>query len=103
MEHISKKTFQMYSRSIRLKRSILQYDQGIKKKIDLEHNTCTILQEPILQSLLPQNTKIVIDLLEPCTKRELAINVKAKQFGLLSRIQKKVLFKPSLVNFQMRH
>ena len=56
----------------------MQFDETTKQQIGLEHKKYVILQEPIQNSTLPENTEIKTNLPESSSENEPAVNIKAK-------------------------
>ncbi|GFW20786.1 RNase H domain-containing protein [Trichonephila clavipes] len=78
-QHISNITFRSWKAKNRLKRSsTLQFDKDTRKDINLNHTSLDIIQVPCFPVKSPPSTKIILDLLEPCTKKEPKNTIKRK-------------------------
>lgn len=77
--HVSNKTFKAWNGKTRLKRSsTLQFDKEIRMEIDLQHENLTYVQEPVFHNSPSPMTTINLSLLQPCTKKEPAAEIKEK-------------------------
>ncbi|GFU98620.1 probable RNA-directed DNA polymerase from transposon BS [Trichonephila clavipes] len=71
LDHISRRVFDKWKHSTRLKRSsTLQLDSEIRKELNLEHSSLEFLQEPLIPKNPPKNTCFELKLLRPCSKNE---------------------------------
>ncbi|GFW54181.1 probable RNA-directed DNA polymerase from transposon BS [Trichonephila clavipes] len=71
LNHISRRVFDKWKHSARLKRSsTLQLDSEIRKELNLEHSSLEFLQEPLIPKNPPKNTCFELELLRPCSKKE---------------------------------
>ncbi|GFV73391.1 probable RNA-directed DNA polymerase from transposon BS [Trichonephila clavipes] len=70
-DHISRRVFDKWKHSTRLKRSsTLQLDSEIRKELNLEHSSLEFLQEPLIRKNPPKNTCFKLKLLRTCSKKE---------------------------------
>ncbi|GFY18142.1 RNase H domain-containing protein [Trichonephila clavipes] len=70
-DHISRRVFDKWKHSTRLKRSsTLQHDSEIRKELNLEHSSLEFLQEPLIPKNPPKNTCFKLELLRSCSKKE---------------------------------
>ncbi|GFS57444.1 RNase H domain-containing protein [Trichonephila clavipes] len=70
LDHISRRVFDKWKHSTRLKRSsTLQLDSELRK-LNLEHSSLEFLQEPLIPKNPPKNTCFELELLRPCSKKE---------------------------------
>ncbi|GFS78214.1 RNase H domain-containing protein [Trichonephila clavipes] len=70
-DHISTRVFNEWSYTKRLKRSsMLQLDEDIRIQINLEHSILNVMQEPPFPRRPPKETKITLNVLRPCSKKE---------------------------------
>ncbi|GFW15460.1 probable RNA-directed DNA polymerase from transposon X-element [Trichonephila clavipes] len=71
LDHISRRVFDKWKHSTRLKRSsTLQLDSEIRKELNLEHSSLEFLQEPLIPKNPPKNTCFELELLRSCSKKE---------------------------------
>ncbi|GFX84225.1 reverse transcriptase domain-containing protein [Trichonephila clavipes] len=64
LDHISRRVFDKWKHSTRLKRSsTLQLDSEIRKELNLDHSSLEFLQEPLIPKNPPKNTCFVLELL----------------------------------------
>ncbi|GFW21614.1 probable RNA-directed DNA polymerase from transposon BS [Trichonephila clavipes] len=71
LDHISRRVFDKWKHSTRLKRSsTLLLDSEIRKELNLEHSSLEFLQEPLIPKNPPKNTCFELELLRPCSKKE---------------------------------
>ncbi|GFX29185.1 RNase H domain-containing protein [Trichonephila clavipes] len=71
LNHISRRVFDKWKHSTRLKRSsTLQLDSEIRKELNLEHSSLEFLREPLIPKNPPKNTCFELELLRPCSKKE---------------------------------
>ncbi|GFU17037.1 RNase H domain-containing protein [Trichonephila clavipes] len=71
LDHISRRVFDKWKHSTRLKRSsTLQLDSEIRKELNLDHSSLEFLQEPLIPKNPPKNTCFQLELLQPCYKKE---------------------------------
>ncbi|GFW28692.1 RNase H domain-containing protein [Trichonephila clavipes] len=79
LDHISRKVFDKWKYSTRLKRSsTLQLDSEIRKELNLEHSSLEFLQEPLIPKNPPKNTCFELELLRPCSKKKDAETLRQK-------------------------
>ncbi|GFV95960.1 reverse transcriptase domain-containing protein [Trichonephila clavipes] len=71
LDYISRRVFDKWKHSIRLKRSsTLQLDSEIRKELNLEHSSLEFLQEPIISKSRPKITSFELELLQSCSKKD---------------------------------
>ncbi|GFT76270.1 RNase H domain-containing protein [Trichonephila clavipes] len=73
LDHISRRVFDKWKHSTRLKRSsTLQLDSEIRKELNLDHSSLEFLQEPLIPKKKnpPKNTCFELELLQPCSKKK---------------------------------
>ncbi|GFV40994.1 probable RNA-directed DNA polymerase from transposon BS [Trichonephila clavipes] len=71
LDHISRRVFDKWKHSTRLKRSsTLQLDSEIRKELNLDHSSLEFFQEPLIPKNPPKNTCFELELLQPCSKKE---------------------------------
>ncbi|GFW78048.1 probable RNA-directed DNA polymerase from transposon BS [Trichonephila clavipes] len=71
LDHISRRVFDKWKHSTRLKKSsTLQLNSEIRKEVNLEHSSLEFLQEPLIPENPPKNTCFELELLRPCSKKE---------------------------------
>ncbi|GFX51202.1 reverse transcriptase domain-containing protein [Trichonephila clavipes] len=71
LDHISRRGFDKWKHSTRLKRSsTLQLDSEIRKELNLEHSTLEFLQDPLIPKNPPKNICFELELLQPCSKKK---------------------------------
>ncbi|GFX11581.1 RNase H domain-containing protein [Trichonephila clavipes] len=71
LDHISRRVFDKWKHSTRLKRSsTLQLDSEIRKELNLDHSSLEFLQEPLIPKNPPKNTCFELELLQPCSKKD---------------------------------
>ncbi|GFV89163.1 RNase H domain-containing protein [Trichonephila clavipes] len=81
LDHISRRVFDKWKHSTRLKRSsTLQLDSEIRKELNLDHSSLEFLQEPLIPKNPPKNTCFELELLQPCSKKEDPVTL--RQIGL---------------------
>ncbi|GFT08495.1 RNase H domain-containing protein [Trichonephila clavipes] len=79
LDHISRRVFDKWKHSTRLKRSsTLQLDSEIRKELNLDHSSLEFLQEPLLPKNPPKNTCFELELLQPCSKKEDSVTLRQK-------------------------
>ncbi|GFV73581.1 RNA-directed DNA polymerase from mobile element jockey [Trichonephila clavipes] len=79
LDHISRRVFDKWKHSTRLKRSsTLQLDSEIRKELNLDHSSLEILQEPLIPKNPPKNTCFELELLQPCSKKEDPVTLRQK-------------------------
>ncbi|GFX52346.1 RNase H domain-containing protein [Trichonephila clavipes] len=79
LDHISRRVFDKWKHSTRLKRSsTLQLDSEIRKVLNLEHSSLEFLQEPLIPKNPPKNTCFELELLRPCSKKEDPVTLRQK-------------------------
>ncbi|GFV34983.1 hypothetical protein TNCV_2098101 [Trichonephila clavipes] len=79
LDHISRRVFDKWKHSTRLKRSsTLQLDSKIRKELNLDHSSLEFLQEPLIPKTPPQNTCFELELLQPCSKKEDPVTLRQK-------------------------
>ncbi|GFV01516.1 probable RNA-directed DNA polymerase from transposon BS [Trichonephila clavipes] len=79
LDHISRKVFDKWKHSTRLKRSsTLQLDSEIRKELNLDHSSLEFLQEPLIPKNPPKNTCFESELLQPCSKKEDPVTLRQK-------------------------
>ncbi|GFX97814.1 RNase H domain-containing protein [Trichonephila clavipes] len=79
LDHISRRVFDKWKHSTRLKRSsTLQLDSEIRKELNLDHSTLEFLQEPLIPKNPPKNTCFELELLQPCSKKEDPVTLRQK-------------------------
>ncbi|GFX60398.1 RNA-directed DNA polymerase from mobile element jockey [Trichonephila clavipes] len=82
LDHISRRVFDKWKHSTRLKRSLtLQLDSEIRKELNLDHSSLEFLQEPLLPKNPPKNTCFELELLQPCSKKRRPCNSQTKRTG----------------------
>ncbi|GFV64039.1 reverse transcriptase domain-containing protein [Trichonephila clavipes] len=89
LDHISRRVFDKWKHSTRLKRSsTLQLDSQIRKELNLDHSSLEFLQEPLILKNPPKNTCFELELLQPCSKKEDPVTLRQKgleTIAILSR------------------
>ncbi|GFT70846.1 RNase H domain-containing protein [Trichonephila clavipes] len=71
LDHISRRAFDKWKHSTRLKRSsTLQLDSEIRKELNLDYSSMEFLQEPLISKNPPKNTCFELELLQPCSKKD---------------------------------
>ncbi|GFV93548.1 RNase H domain-containing protein [Trichonephila clavipes] len=86
-DHISTRVFNEWPYTKRLKRSsTLQLDEDIRIQINLEYSILNFMQEPPFPKKPPKETKITLNLLRPCSKKEDARILKQKGFETIEKI-----------------
>ncbi|GFY26427.1 RNase H domain-containing protein [Trichonephila clavipes] len=81
LDHISRRVFDKWNHSTRLKRSsTLQLDSEIRKELNLEHSSLELLQEPLIPKTPRKNTCFELELLRPCSKKEDPATLRQKGF-----------------------
>ncbi|GFV55267.1 RNase H domain-containing protein [Trichonephila clavipes] len=79
LDHISRRVFDKWNHSTRLKRSsTLQLDSEIRKELNLDHSSLEFLQEPFILKNPPKNTCFELELLQPCSKKEDPVTLRQK-------------------------
>ncbi|GFW68963.1 probable RNA-directed DNA polymerase from transposon BS [Trichonephila clavipes] len=79
LDHISRRVFDKWKHSTRLKRSsTLQRDSEIRKELNLDHSSLEFLQEPLIPKNPPKNTCFELELLQPCSKKEDSVTLRQK-------------------------
>ncbi|GFV03842.1 retrovirus-related Pol polyprotein from transposon 17.6 [Trichonephila clavipes] len=79
LDHISRRVFDKWKHSTRLKRSsTLQLDCEIRKELYLDHSSLEFLQEPFIPKNPPKNTCFELELLQPCSKKEDLVALRQK-------------------------
>ncbi|GFW66300.1 probable RNA-directed DNA polymerase from transposon BS [Trichonephila clavipes] len=79
LDHISRRVFEKWKNSTRLKRSsTLQLDSKIRKELNLEHSSLEFLQETLIPKIPPKNTCFELELLQPCSKKEDPVTLRQK-------------------------
>ncbi|GFY04812.1 probable RNA-directed DNA polymerase from transposon BS [Trichonephila clavipes] len=79
LDHISRRVFDKWKHSTRLKRSsTLQLDSEIRKELNLDHSSLEFLQEPLISKNPPKNTYFELELLQPCSKKEDPVTLRQK-------------------------
>ncbi|GFX57022.1 RNase H domain-containing protein [Trichonephila clavipes] len=79
LDHISRRVFDKWKHSTRLKRSsTLQLDSEIRKELNLDHSFLEFLQEPLIPKNPPKNTCFELELLQPCSKKEDPVTLRQK-------------------------
>ncbi|GFV73129.1 probable RNA-directed DNA polymerase from transposon BS [Trichonephila clavipes] len=81
LDHISRRVFDKWKHSTRLKRSsTLQLDSEIRKELNLDHSFLEFLQEPLIPKKKnpPKNTCFELELLQPCSKKEDPVTLRQK-------------------------
>ncbi|GFT67053.1 RNase H domain-containing protein [Trichonephila clavipes] len=79
LDHISRRVFDKWKHSTRLKRSsTLQLDSEIRKELNLDHSALEFLQEPLIPKNPPKNTCFEMELLQPCSKKEDPVTLRQK-------------------------
>ncbi|GFW18589.1 RNase H domain-containing protein [Trichonephila clavipes] len=79
LDHISRRVFDKWKHSTRLKRSsTLQLDSEIRKELNLDHSSLEFLQEPLIPKTPPKNTCFELELLQPCSKKEDPVTLRQK-------------------------
>ncbi|GFX95298.1 probable RNA-directed DNA polymerase from transposon BS [Trichonephila clavipes] len=79
LDHISRRVFDKWKHSTRLKRSsTLQLDSEIRKELNLDHFSLEFLQEPLIPKNPPKNTCFKLELLQPCSKKEDPVTLRQK-------------------------
>ncbi|GFX30435.1 ribonuclease H [Trichonephila clavipes] len=79
LDHISRRVFDKWKHSTRLKRSAtLQLDSEIRKELNLDHSSLEFLQEPLIPKNPPKNTCFELELLQPCSKKEDPVALRQK-------------------------
>ncbi|GFY28096.1 probable RNA-directed DNA polymerase from transposon BS [Trichonephila clavipes] len=81
LDHISRRVFDKWKHSTRLKRSsTLQPDSEIRKggMFNLKHSSLEFLQEPLIPKNPPKNTCFELELLRPCSKKEDPVTLRQK-------------------------
>ncbi|GFX52496.1 RNase H domain-containing protein [Trichonephila clavipes] len=86
-DHISTRVFNEWSYTKRLKRSsTLQLDEDIRIQMNLEHSILNFMQEHPFPRKPPNERKITLNLLRPCSKKEDARILKQKGFETIEKI-----------------
>ncbi|GFS54406.1 RNase H domain-containing protein [Trichonephila clavipes] len=86
-DHISPRVFKEWTYTKRLKRSsTLQLNEDIRIQINLEHSILNFMQEPPFPRMPPKETKITLNLLRPCSKKEDARILKQKGLETIEKI-----------------
>ncbi|GFV31734.1 reverse transcriptase domain-containing protein [Trichonephila clavipes] len=71
LNHISRRVFDKWKHSTRLKRSsTLPLDSEIRKELIWDHSSLEFFQEPLIPKNPPKNTCFELELLQPCSKKE---------------------------------
>ncbi|GFU63248.1 probable RNA-directed DNA polymerase from transposon BS [Trichonephila clavipes] len=79
LDHISRRVFDKWKHSTRLKRSsTLQLDSQIRKQLNSDHSSLEFLQEPLIPKNPPKNTCFELELLLPCSKKEDPVTLRQK-------------------------
>ncbi|GFX16894.1 probable RNA-directed DNA polymerase from transposon BS [Trichonephila clavipes] len=79
LDHISRRVFDKWKHSTRLKRSsTLQLDSEFRKELNLDHSSLEFLQEPLIPKNPPKNTCFELELLQPCSKKEDPVTLRQK-------------------------
>ncbi|GFT74511.1 RNA-directed DNA polymerase from mobile element jockey [Trichonephila clavipes] len=79
LDHISRRIFDKWKHSTRLKRSsTLQLDSEFRKELNLDHSSLEFLQEPLIPKNPPKNTGFELELLQPCSKKEDPVTLRQK-------------------------
>ncbi|GFX90895.1 RNase H domain-containing protein [Trichonephila clavipes] len=79
LDHISRRVFDKWKHSTRLKRSsTLQLDSEFRKELNLDHSSLEFLQEPLIPKKPPKNTCFELELLQPCSKKEDPVTLRQK-------------------------
>ncbi|GFV45791.1 probable RNA-directed DNA polymerase from transposon BS [Trichonephila clavipes] len=79
LDHISRRVFDKWKNSTKLKRSsTLQLDSEIRKELNLEHSFLEFLQEPLIPKNPPKNTCFKLELLQPCSKKKDPVTLRQK-------------------------
>ncbi|GFW07935.1 RNase H domain-containing protein [Trichonephila clavipes] len=79
LDHISRRVFDKWKHSTRLKRSsTLQLDSEIRKELNLDHSSLEFLQEPLIPKTPPKKTCFELELLQPCSKKEDTVTLRQK-------------------------
>ncbi|GFX63315.1 hypothetical protein TNCV_3619181 [Trichonephila clavipes] len=79
LDHISRRIFDKWKHSTRLKRSSThQLDSEIRKELNLDHSSLEFLQEPLIPKKPPKNTCFELELLQPCSKTEDPVTLRQK-------------------------
>ncbi|GFU29247.1 probable RNA-directed DNA polymerase from transposon BS [Trichonephila clavipes] len=86
-DHISTRVFNEGTYTKILKRSsTLQLDEDNRIQINLEHSILNFMQEPPFPRRPPKETKITLNLLRPCSKKEDARILKQKGLETIEKI-----------------
>ncbi|GFX01383.1 reverse transcriptase domain-containing protein [Trichonephila clavipes] len=86
-DHISTRVFNEWPYTKRLKRSsTLQLDEDIRIQINLEHSILNFIQKPPFPRRPPKETKITLNLMRPCSKKEDARILKQKGLETIEKI-----------------
>ncbi|GFW26712.1 RNase H domain-containing protein [Trichonephila clavipes] len=82
LDHISRRVFDKWKHSTRLKRSsTLQLDSEIRKELNLDHSSLEFLQEPLIPKKKKTHQRISVselELLQPCSKKEDHVTLRQK-------------------------
>ncbi|GFT32283.1 RNA-directed DNA polymerase from mobile element jockey [Trichonephila clavipes] len=79
LDHISRRDFDKWKHSTRLKRSsTLQLDSEIRKELNLDHSSLEFLQKPLIPKSPLKNTCFELELLQPCSKRKDPVTLRQK-------------------------
>ncbi|GFX35074.1 putative RNA-directed DNA polymerase from transposon BS [Trichonephila clavipes] len=79
LDHISRRVFDKWKHSTRLKRSsTLQLDSEIRKELNLDHSSLEFLQEALIPKNPPKNTCFELELLQRCSKKEDPVTLRQK-------------------------
>ncbi|GFX72157.1 probable RNA-directed DNA polymerase from transposon BS [Trichonephila clavipes] len=79
LDHISRRVFDKWKHSTRLKRSsTLQLDSEIRKELNLDHSSLSSFRSPSFQKNPPKNTCFELELLQPCSKKEDPVTLRQK-------------------------
>ncbi|GFV43869.1 probable RNA-directed DNA polymerase from transposon BS [Trichonephila clavipes] len=80
LDHISRRVFDKWKHSTRLKRSsTLQLNSEIRKALNLDHSSLEFLQEPLIPKNPPKNTCFELELLQTCSKKEDPVTLRQKR------------------------
>ncbi|GFU33472.1 RNase H domain-containing protein [Nephila pilipes] len=88
-DHISTNVFNQWKDSERLKRSsTLQFDNEIRKNIQMAHSSLDYLPEPIILKKPPGNTRGCLNQLQPSSKKENSKVLKQKGLDTINLLSK---------------
>ncbi|GFW02425.1 hypothetical protein TNCV_1733401 [Trichonephila clavipes] len=85
LEHISRRVFDKWKHSTRLKRSsTLQLDSEIRKRTQFGSFLLGVPSEPLIPKNPPKNTCFKLELLQPCSKKKDPVTLRQKRLETIA-------------------